>query len=77
MPSLDARLLALEQHNRTSRPALLLFYLYEQEGIPTPEQATQIAQAEKQGRPVKVIRFMRAENSFPGFSGLPGRVQGT
>lgn len=71
MPSLDARLLALEQHNRTSRPALLLFYLCEQEGIPTPEQAAQIAQAEKQGRPVNVIRFMRAENAFPSFTGLP------
>ena len=78
MPSLDARLLALEQRNRTSRPAaLLLFYLCEQEGIPTPEQAAQIAQAEKQGRPVKVIRFIRAEDSSPGFSGLPERVQGT
>lgn len=71
MPNLDTRLLALEQHNRASRPALLLFYQCEQEGIPSPEQAAQIAQAEKQGRPVHVIRFVRAENSFPGFTGLP------
>jgi len=77
MPSLNARLLALEQHNRASRPALLLFYLCEQEGIPTPEQAAQITQAEKQGRLVNVIRFVRAEDSSPSFSGLPGRVQGT
>lgn len=76
MPSLDARLLALEQHNRTSRPALLLFYRCEQEGEPTPAQREQIAQAEKQGREVKLIIFRRAEDSFPGFTGLPGRVQG-
>ncbi len=76
MPNLDARLLALEQHNRASCPALLLLYLCEQEGIPTPEQAAQIEQAEKQGHPVNVIRFVRAEGSSPAFSGLPGRVQG-
>ncbi|CAH1903707.1 hypothetical protein NTGHW29_140082 [Candidatus Nitrotoga sp. HW29] len=77
MPSLDARLLALEQYNRTSCPALLLFYLCEQKGIPTPEQAAQIAQANKKGRSVKVIRFVCAEDSFPGFSGLPGLAQKT
>ena len=71
MPSFDARLQALEQHNCTSRFALLLLYLCEQEGIPTPVQAAQIAQAEKQGRPVNVIRFVCAEKSFPGFTGLP------
>lgn len=70
MATLNDRLLTLEQVQRKARPELVLFYRTEQEGEPTPEQATQIAQAEKQGRPVKVIRFIRAEDSSPGFSGL-------
>ena len=69
MRTIETRLLALEQHKRASRPELVLFYLCEQEGEPTPEQAAQIALAEKQGRGVKVIRFVRAEDKFPGFTG--------
>lgn len=68
--TLNDRLLILEQVQRKTRPELVLFYRVEQEGKPTPEQAAQIAQAEKQGRPVNVIRFVRAEDSSPGFSGL-------
>ena len=43
---------------------------------PTPKQAAQIAQAEIQGRPVNVIRYMCAEDLSADFSGLPGRVKG-
>lgn len=51
--------------------ALVIFLRAEQEDLPTPEQAAQIALAEKQGRGVEVIRLVRAEDSFPGFTGLP------
>lgn len=45
MTTLNDRLLTLEQLQRKARPELVLLYRTEQEGEPTPEQATQIAQA--------------------------------
>ena len=73
MATTENRLLALElaQTQRKARPALVIFLRAEQEGEPTPSQREQIAQAEKQGRKVKRIIFRRAEDSFPGFTGLP------
>ena len=57
MATIESRLAALEQIHQKTRPALVLFYLSEQNGQPTPEQREQIAQAEKQGQPVKIITF--------------------
>ncbi|MDO9011198.1 MAG: hypothetical protein Q7U78_05250 [Gallionella sp.] len=71
MTNLQTRLTALEQTQRRTRPALIIFLRAEQEGEPTPAQHEQIAQAEKQGREVELIIFRRAEDSFPGFTGLP------
>ncbi len=69
MATLESRLATLEQVQRKARPELVLIYGTEQEGEPTPEQAEQIALAERQGRGVRVIRFTRAEDKFPGFTG--------
>jgi hypothetical protein len=69
MATLESRLATLEQCHRASRPELVLIYGTEQEGEPTAEQAAQIALAERQGRGVRVIRFTRAEDKFPGFTG--------
>lgn len=71
MATLENRLATLEQTQRKARPALVIFLRAEQEGRPTEAQAEQIAQAEKQGRKVELIIFSRAEDSFPGFTGLP------
>lgn len=71
MATIESRLATLEQAQRKARPALVIFLRAEQEGEPTPAQRKQIAQAEKQGRKVKQIIFRRAEDSFPGFTGLP------
>lgn len=71
MATIESRLATLEQTQRKARPALVIFLRAEQESEPTPEQHEQIAQAEKQGRKVELIIFRRAEDSFPGFTGLP------
>ena len=42
--------------------ALVIFLRAEQEGEPTPEQQAQIEQAERQGRPVRTITIIRAED---------------
>ncbi|MDO8437973.1 MAG: hypothetical protein Q7S69_07455 [Nitrosomonadaceae bacterium] len=69
MATLESRLATLEQHKRASRPELVLIYTDEQEGEPTAEQAAQIVLAARQGRGVRVIRFTRAEDKFPGLTG--------
>lgn len=65
MATLNDRLLKMEQVQRKTHPALVLFYRDEQGGEPTAEQREQILQAEKQGREVKQIIFRRAEDLFP------------
>lgn len=78
MTNLRTRLTALEQTHRHARPPLVMVYRAEQEGRPTEAQAAQIEHAEKQGREVKTISIRRAEDSFPGFTGLPPkRLKGT
>ena len=57
MATISARLAALEQTQRKARPLLVIVLRPEQEGEPTPEQAAQIEQAKREGRPVKVIRY--------------------
>jgi len=57
MATLNDRLLKLEQVQRKARPLLVIALRPEQEGEPTPEQAAQIEQAKREGRPVKVIRY--------------------
>lgn len=71
MATIESRLATLEQIQRKARPALYIFLRAEQEGEPTPAQREQIDQAEKQGRKVELVIFKRAEDSFPGFTGLP------
>lgn len=71
MATIRDRLSTLEQVQRRTRPPLIIFLRAEQEGEPTPAQREQIAQAERQGREVKQIIFRRAEDLFPGFTGLP------
>lgn len=71
MATIESRLNALEQAHRNTAPTLLLFYQAEQGSRPTEEQTTQIEQAERTGREIRVIEFVRAEDAFPGFTGLP------
>lgn len=54
MPTIEERITALEtaQLQRNAQPALVLFCRDDQ---PSPEQAEQIAQAEREGRTVKII----------------------
>jgi len=57
MATIKDRITALEQTQRKARPMLVIALRPEQEGKPTPEQAGQIAMAEKLGREVKLINY--------------------
>ena len=62
MTTIKERLTSLERIQRKSRPALIFVLRAEQEGEPTPEQATEIAQAERMGGIVRIIRIVAAED---------------
>lgn len=62
MATIRDRLSTLEQVQRRTRPPLIIFLRAEQEGEPTPEQATEIAQAERMGGIVRIIRIVAAED---------------
>lgn len=64
MATINSRLLALEQIQSRSCPMLVMVYLPEQGGIPTPEQAMQIEQAKKKGQTVNIINIVCAEDLF-------------
>lgn len=62
MATIENRLATLEQTQRRTRPALVIFLGAEQEGEPTPSQREQIALAERQGCTVRIIRIVCAED---------------
>lgn len=62
MTTISNRLAALEQVQRRARPELLLFYRTEQAGAPSPEQAAQIALAERQGQGVGLFKSFAPKN---------------
>jgi hypothetical protein len=65
MGTLEGRLKALEQAHRNALPPLVVIFSDEQEGEPTHEQREQIAMAERQGRELRIIRIVRAEDLSP------------